>query len=151
MTITGSGITLVGSTIHNGNTTFNGNATLSSGGDLLMGNTGTSANHIVANGDVDLAGQLTFSVPTATSGSPTSTQQTVPFQRPYVRLPIVVLTLATPDPWPGSASSPKYSVTLNQDSQGRYTSFTINFVIGNVPASATPSFSETVNYHVIAS
>lgn len=143
-----------GSIVLGAATTASNGLTLGNGSDLTFTapSGGTTASHMVASGDRDLAGQQIISVPTSTaSGVDVSTlagtNTTVQFARTYTSLPIINISPAS-IPSPGTEAAPKYWTTpITGTASGTYTGFIIHYVpTQNVSAT---NFQVTFNYHVI--
>lgn len=131
-------LSLQGSTI-----SLAGDTTLANGSDLRLSVSGTSAGHIVAGSDVDVAGTVSIHVSDEQTTSTESTKS-VTFAQPYDTVPTITLTpLADPDP--GSSHAPKVWVTVTQGT-GNYTGFTVHYV-----PSATSGSAHDIpfDYHVI--
>jgi hypothetical protein len=155
-TLTGNPIVLTGavqatsSLTVAGNTTFNGNATVNAGNDLNLpfvaasGSTAPNAAHIVANGNRDVAGTLTVTVPANTAPG-TEITVSVPFTRNYATAPIVVTTPSS-DPGLGGPAA-RYWVTDTPATTGPFTGFTLHYVT-SANSSPNPA-AVTFNYHVI--
>lgn len=120
-----------------------GDTTLANGSDLRFSTSGTSAGHIVAGSDADVAGTVYIHV---SQGQVPSTESTksVTFTQPYNSVPTITLTpLADPDP--GSSTAPKVWVTVTMGS-GNYTGFTVHYAPS---ATAGAAHDIPFDYHVI--
>jgi hypothetical protein len=143
LTLTGSAINLVGGV------SAPSGLTLGNGSDLSLSTpSGTSASHIAASGDSDVAGNTTVVVPASTA-SGVDIPQTVAFKKVYSSAPVVVVS-ATSDPNPINNTAPKVWVTVNSGTvAGTYAGFTIHYV---TPApSGASGFQVSYAYHVIGS
>lgn len=97
-------LTLTGNPIN-----LNGSTNLSGASDLGFSTatgTGSTAGHLLANGDTDLAGALSVNV----SGTPGDYSATYTFRKVFNGTPYVVVT-PLQDPAPGSNSAPKVWLT----------------------------------------
>lgn len=145
LTLTGSTITLAGAT------TANNDLTLANGADLNLSaaTTANGATHINARGDGDVAGQVTIGAcPTTVATAPCRVSQS--FATPYTTRPIVTLT-PYGDPETGGNAMPKYWVTVDQNTSGQYTGFTVNYVPEGTFAPTVTSVTAIFNYQVIGS
>ncbi|HEX6507301.1 MAG TPA: hypothetical protein VF221_06685 [Chloroflexota bacterium] len=134
-------LSLIGSTIAlNGNVQSSGSLSVLGGRDLVFSTGNGTATHVTSNTDLDVTGQITINA----DGSNHDQSITRTFIEPYSSIPYVVVT-ATSDPNP-AGNTPKVWVIVNASS-GKYTSFTLHYMVPSGPATAG---SITYNYHVIA-
>jgi len=142
LTLTGNAINLVGGA------SVSGGLTLGNGSDLSLSTpSGSSASHVTASGDTDVAGNTTVVVPASTAAN-IDVPQTVAFKKVYAAAPVVVVS-ATTDPNPISNAAPKVWVTVNSGTvAGTYAGFTIHYVTA---AATTGGFQVSYAYHVIGS
>lgn len=142
-----SGTSTLGSLTLQGNgISLAGNTTIANGADLAFSTASNSAGHVLATGDVDLAGTVQISAFTGQTPSQGVTV-TRSFTEPFATQPAVVVTPMS-DPGPNLIGPPKIWVTLNQNSSNQYTGFTLHYAPSQTVGA---SYNVLYAYHVIGS
>jgi hypothetical protein len=143
LSLTGNPINLAGTTA------------LTNGSDLTITNTNASgtATHLIANGDKDLAGTASVTLPaSATLAANTDLPVSVNFTKAFTTAPVVTITPAA-NPTQGGAS-PYYWVTLISSTTNNvttYTGFTIHYISTTAITAPSGGLNIPFNYHVVGS